>query len=466
MSLLADRPVWQQPVQWPNGATASDARLVVRERLLKAAILFAMLALTVLDRFGLGGKVGVAIVPMYALVGVMVLGGVAALNLRPASAYLALVSVGMLSLLVNAAFGPKPFVSPAAFLLVTVLYAPFCVSLRQGAVAPELWRWTVNLYIAFAVFVGVAGIVQFCVQFVLRPEWLFDYTPLIPEPLRMAGEWNTDYTVNADGTGSNRTFASNDSPGAWTKSNGFFMREPSFFSVVMAFGLVCELCMARRKWVMSVLVLGLVLSYSGSGLLCLAAGLLFPLGRRTMVRVLASVVVAAVLFVFLGDTLNISYTLGRADELSSSNSSAYCRLVAPAVEAVRSIDSNPWTGLVGNGPGSMARILTNSGCVAQATYAKALFEYGLVGTLAFAVLILGAITRSSAPVRIRVATGVTWLLVGGNLADPWCLLFIYTVLVMWPSGTAQRLSEVQRPSFRQAQEASVGASIIHAERLT
>jgi hypothetical protein len=68
----------------------------------------------------------------------------------------------------------------------------------------------------------------------------------------------------------------------------------------------------------------------------------------------------------------------------------------------------------------------------QATYAKALFEYGVVGTLAFGVLILGAIIRSSAPVRIRVATGVTWLLVGGNLADPWCLLFIYTVMAMWP----------------------------------
>jgi hypothetical protein len=185
-----------------------------------------------------------------------------------------------------------------------------------------------------------------------------------------------------------------------------------------------------------------------------------------MVRALAAVVFAAALFVLLGDSLNLSYTTGRADELSSSNSSAYCRLVAPAVEAVRSVGSNPWTGLLGNGPGSMMRILSNAGCIVQATYAKALFEYGLVGTLAFGVLILGAIIRSSAPVRIRVATGVTWLLVGGNLADPWSLLFIYTVLAMWPSGTARGLSEAQRPSFRQAQEANLGASVIHAERLT
>jgi hypothetical protein len=55
MSPFASRQAWQLPVQWPDGAMASDARLVARDRLLKAAILFAMLTMTVLDRFG-GGR--------------------------------------------------------------------------------------------------------------------------------------------------------------------------------------------------------------------------------------------------------------------------------------------------------------------------------------------------------------------------------------------------------------------------
>jgi hypothetical protein len=162
-----------------------------------------------------------------------------------------------------------------------------------------LWRWTVNLYIAFAVFVGVAGIVQFFVQFVFRPEWLFDYTPLIPERLQTPGSWNTDYTVGASGVPSEKTFGT----ARRDQVERIFMREPSFFSVVMAFGLVCELCMARRKWVMSVLVMGLVLSYSGSGLLCLAVALLFlTLGREMIVRVLAFAVLVAGLFVLLSET--------------------------------------------------------------------------------------------------------------------------------------------------------------------
>jgi hypothetical protein len=436
MSLMASRPAWQVPVQSPDGAAASDARLVARERLLKAAIVFAMLALTVLDRFGLqltrGTGIAVATPAMYALAGAMVLGGAAKLNFRAALAYLAIVSVATLSLLVNATFAPLPFVTPASLLLLTVLYAPFCVSLRQGAVTPELWRWTVNLYIAFAVFVGVAGIVQFFVQFVFRPAWLFDYSPLIPEYLRTPGGWNTEYTLGADGIPTDEP-----SLGAWSKSNGFFMREPSFFSQLMAFGLVCELAMARRKWVMSVLVLGLVFSYSGTGLLCLAVALLFlPLGRETMVGVLAFAVLAAALFVLFGDALNLSVTLNRVDEFGSSRMSAHMRFVAPAVELVRHIYSDPWTSVLGNGPGSMGRMTDRF--TGGPSYARALFEYGLVGTLAFGVLILGALNRSAAPAQIRVVAGVAWLVIGG-LLDAMFVLFIYILLAMWPEDTARAL---------------------------
>jgi hypothetical protein len=451
MSLFAGRPAWQLPVRWPDGATASDARLVVRERLLKAAILFAMLTLTVLDRFGLGGKAPVGMPAMYVLAGAMLLGGVAELNFRAALAYLAIVSVATLSLLVNATFAPLPLVSPASLLLLIVLYAPFCVSLRQGAVTPELWRWTVNLYIAFAVFVGVAGIVQFFVQFVFHPAWLFDYRPLIPEYLRAPGGWVTEYAIGADGIPTNEP-----SLGAWSKSNGFFMREPSFFSVVMAFGLVCELSMARRIWVMSVLVLGLALSYSGTGLLCLAVALLFlPLGREIMVRVLAFAVLAAGLFVLnfvlFGDALNLSFTLNRVNEFGARGSSAHIRWVGPAEELVRQLDSDPWTSVLGNGPGSMTRMI--AGSIGYPTFAKAPFEYGLVGTLAFGVLILGALNRSAAPAQIRVVAGVAWLVIGG-LLDTMFLLFIYIVLAMWPEDTARALRS--GALGRQAQRGVIG----------
>jgi hypothetical protein len=237
---------------------------------------------------------------------------------------------------------------------------------------------------------------------------------------------------------------------AFTKSNGFFMREPSIFSTVIAFALLCELSLDRRRWVMGILAAGIIVSHAASGLVCLAAGLVFPLGRTKLARAVAFAVLAAGVIFFFKDTQNVQVYLNRTNELATKNSSAYCRFVAPTVDVVRHIDRAPWSSLVGNGPGSMSRM--SEGCIAgiqtETTYAKAVFEYGLVGALAFGVLILGALNRSSAPLRIRVGAGVAWVLLGGNLLDALYLLFIYVVSAMWPEGTARALGSTT-PACRQ-----------------
>jgi hypothetical protein len=439
MSSWEARPAWQLPVQWPAGPTAAERGHIARERLLKAAILCAMLALTVFDRFGLGlterASIPVGMMAMYALVAVMLLGGTGRLNFRAAAAYLALVGVATISVLLNVAYTPTSFTSKGSLLFLIVLYAPFCFSLRQGATAPELWRWTVSLFIAFAVFLGVAGIVQYFAQFVFKAEWLFDFTPLIPERLQAGGGWNTEYEIYSD-------FSAREV--AWTKSNGFFMREPSIFSVVIAFGLLCELSLDRRKWVMTILAAGLIVSHAASGLVCLAAGLVFSLGRSNLARAVAFAALAAGVVFFFRDTPNVQMYLNRADEAARMNSSAYCRFVAPAVDVVRHIDRAPWTSLVGNGPGSIVRM--REGCSQETTLAKAIFEYGLAGTLAVGVLIIGGLNRSSAPLGIRVGVGVAWVLLGANLLDGLYLLFIYVVSAMWPEGTA-RVLRAKAPSI-------------------
>jgi hypothetical protein len=264
---------------------------------------------------------------------------------------------------------------------------------------------------------------------VFKAEWLFDFTPLIPKRLQAGGGWATEYRI-----------LSSPNEVAFTKSNGFFMREPSIFSVIIALGLLCELSLDRRRWVMGILAAGLMVSHAASGLVCLAAGLVFPLGRAKLARAVAFALLAAGVVFLFKDTQNVRVYLNRADELARTNTSAYCRFVAPAVDVVRHIDRTPWTSLVGNGPGSMARMA--EGCAQQpVTYAKALFEYGLAGTLAFGVLIIGALNRSSAPLRIRVGAGVAWVLLGGNLLDGLYLLFIYVVSAMWPEGTVRALRE-------------------------
>jgi hypothetical protein len=426
MSSPGLHPAWQLPLQWPQAAAELEHRHALRtERLLKAAIVFAMLALTVLDRFGLRLTADYSIPPgmmaLYGLLGAMLLAGAATLNARGALAYVALACVAGLSFLVNAWFEPRAHVSVTSFLLLIVLYAPFAVSLRPGAVAPELWRWTARLYIAFAVFLALAGIAQFFAQFVFRPEWLFNYGPLIPAPIRGSGGWNT---INP--------------AGEWIKSNGFFLREASIFSIAMAFALLCELSLARRKGVMAILAMGLVLTYSGSGLLTLAVGIMFPLGARTVLRLSGVAVAAAAVYFVLGEALNLAFTLERVGEIGAERSSAYCRFVFPGVLVLQHIDWNLWTSLLGHGSGTMPTMDATCADGVETTYAKALFEYGMLGALAFGVLVVGALNRSAAPVRLRVALGVMWLLLGGNLLTSEFLLLIYLFCAMWPEGTAAR----------------------------
>jgi hypothetical protein len=358
-------------------------------------------------------------IALYVLLGVMIATGTGVLNTRGALAYMAVVCVAALSYLANASLRPPPAPSIASFLLLFVLYAPFAFSFRPGAVGPQLWRWSVRLYIAFALFLAAAGIAQFFVQFVFRPDWLFDYMPLIPEPIRASGGWNT---VNW--------------AGQWIKSNGFFLREASIFSVAMAFALICELSMARRKWVLAMLAVGLVLTYSGSGLLCLAVAMLFPLDRHCLPRVLACAAAAAAVYFLFGEALNLGYTVGRMDEVNYDKTSAYCRFVYPNVLILQSFDSSVWASLLGNGPGTMPKLDAFCANGVETTYAKAVFEYGLLGALAFGALILVALNRSAAPIRIRVALAVMWLLLGGNLLTSEFLLLIYLFSAMWPEAIA------------------------------
>jgi hypothetical protein len=158
------------------------------------------------------------------------------------------------------------------------------------------------------------------------------------------------------------------------------------------------------------------------------------MGRGTVVRVLAFAVLATATFFLVGDALNLSYTLNRIGEFASERSSAYCRFVYPGAVVVQQLDSSPWTSLLGHGPGTMERMRATCADGAQTTYAKVLFEYGLLGALAFGALILTALNRSATPIRIRVALGVTWLVLGGNLLASEVLLVIYILAAMWPEG--------------------------------
>jgi hypothetical protein len=413
-------------------------------RVLAFAIIFALVSLTLLDRFGVRISAAYSINPsMFAFYGIlmaMLFGGVAQLNGITSSLYVCMMSVAALSFLLNATFDVRQLTSTSSLLLLTVLYIPFMFVLPSRMATYGNWLWMLRKFILFAMVCAVFGIAQYFLQIVFRPTWLFDFTPLIPAPIRGSGLYNTTNPV-----------------GSLIKSNGFFLREASGFSFFMGFALICEWVSFKRKWIMLTLALGVVVSYSGSGPVVLLTALLFPLGVKTIARVIACGVIAAVVVLLFGDALNLSYTLGRVGEFESNTSSAYCRFIAPGKLVVDQIDSDAWSALLGHGPGTTQKLST----VCETTYGKLLFEYGLIGALVFSTMILVLINKSWIPVRIRAALVVQWYLLGGNLLAPEALLLIFFVCGMWPRSLTQASAATESTTALGADDQPAAAPYHH-----
>ena len=395
--------------------------------MLKVAFVFALLSLTLLDRFGLRLSASYAVHPTliatYGLVAAMLLTGSARIDRGVALLYVFVITVAAVSFVVNSSLPLRQYASIGSLMLVVVLYAPLMLSLRPEVGTADLWHRLMKAYIGFAVALAAIGIIQFYAQFVFSAPWLFDYRAFIPEAIRGSGLYNTtNYAGSRD----------------IVKSNGFFLREASGFSFLVAFAMICEWSFARRKWVIGVLAFALVVSYSGSGLLAIGVAMLFPLGPRTLLRVVVAALAGAIIFLLFGDALNLGYTLGRIGEFQlhdANQSSAYCRFILPGKVAMDSIDSTSWTSYLGHGPGTMQKM--HDTC--ETTYAKLVFEYGLLGTVAFASLMVASLNRSMAPVRIRVAQFIGWLLLGGLVA-PEPLLLAFILSGMWPKDLLSRVN--------------------------
>lgn len=383
----------------------------------RVGIILAMVSLVLLTRFGLNtGSYGLNFgVPV---IYVMIFAGLAKdrfnLDLPGLILFTMFIGVGALSLLANLNLGYDRDGSFASLILLAVLYLPFVFLLRPFAVSREAWMWAMRMFSNLALFVAVVGVFQFCLQFVWNPAWLFDFSPLIPK------------VISADVLANSSIYT-----GSAYKANGFFLREPSAFSFLMAFSLICEMALFKRWVRMGTFAAGLMLSYSGTGLLALAFGLMFPFGFKTAVRIGIIVTVGLILVLLFGDALNLTFTLGRINEFKSESSSGYIRYVAPMRLINEMIDSSAWTAFVGHGPGTIFHA-GRSYEFHDPTWAKLLYEYGLLGFAACLGLMFYAMSRSHAPVQIRATLFFCWLVQGGHLLTPENVLLIYVLLSMWP----------------------------------
>jgi len=383
---------------------APRASAIGSSRGLRIAFVGLVLAVTIGQRLALNvavAPINLAFLLIYALLAIAIFFDRLLVSTPRLLTYAAFVTLALASTAVNLSVNREQ-VSLASLALLLVIYLPYVFTLKPGALAESDRDFALRTFGNVGFACAVIGILQFYVQFVFRPPWLFDYLPYVPNVLHGSERYNTVIPV-----GSLSLF----------KANGFFFREPSGFSMLVAFTLICEWVTFKRTWRIMTLALALLVTYSGTGILALSIGMLFPLGVRTLIRFTTVGSIAGLIFLVLGDAMHLGFTAGRVSEFEGERSSAYIRFIAPIRLIRETLNEGAWTALLGHGPGAITRE-KQAYEFHDPTWAKLLFEYGVLGFVLMVTLIWITLRRSTLPIQIRAMLFCSWLIMGGQLLAP------------------------------------------------
>lgn len=292
-------------------------------------------------------------------------------------------------------------VSAPSFLLLASMYIAYVFVVPDDTNAT--FQTTLRIFRRFALIVTVAGICQFFAQILVPGPMLFTFDSFLPDTVLAQ---NFNYVIPV--------------PGAFelNKSNGFFLLEPSHFSQLVALAIVMEMALFRPSWRLTVLALGLLLSYSGTGLVLCAVFVPLILIHRGYGRLLLAMTVSAFILLMFADLIHLASTFDRVSEFGSEQSSAFARFLSPFYLFSDVVFPHMQTTLFGLGPGSIDPYFSAMDyLVHDPTWGKVFFEYGMVGTIPFAIFLCRCFFSGARSYWLSAAVFFTYLLLGGNLVD-------------------------------------------------
>jgi hypothetical protein len=237
--------------------------------------------------------------------------------------------------------------------------------------------------------------------------YYLDPVTLLPENLQLGG-YQTTYAAM---------------PGVLPtlKANGMFFVEPSAFSQFLALAFLGELWWFRRPLMLGLLAAGMVVSFSGTGLLMLAGGL--ALGGR-----LQAIVVVGLLGVVAAGALSLAgyedAFASRLGELQRPGTSGYERFVAPYAAMSFSWQDSVTAVLWGYGAGRVEDLETED-APNFSPVPKVFLEYGLVGLLLFSAVWVTMFGGLAVPRAVVGGMLVMYFIAAGSLLQP------YTVFALW-----------------------------------
>lgn len=307
-----------------------------------------------------------------------------------------------------------PF-SVASLLLFAVLHFPYVLQLQRAADYSRV----LGFFQRVALTIATLGLLQYALQFVTGPELAYPIENHFPEAFKVS-KFNMQGYVEY-GSQVYRT-------------NGVFMLEPSFYSQLLAVAMVVEFLTRVRPWALALLTAGILVSFAGTGLIVLAVCLpLQAIVRRRWRQLLLGALLLAfsVTLLTLSDSPYVGVFFKRAAEFTQPGSSGFARFVGGFYLFEQFLWPDIWRALFGYGAGALERYQ------AKATWAsggnavfKMVFEFGLVGGGAYLAFIGACLARSAAPLALRAAVGLTFLLSGVYVPFAHGLAL---ALLIWPA---------------------------------
>lgn len=310
-----------------------------------------------------------------------------------------------------------PFVdsltSWTSLLLLTALYAPYTFRLSGRPGIDAVQRFVQQTFISAATVLGLIS----CVQIILVNSGISELTNihyLLPEQIRSAGTYT--YVREA----------------GIIKANGFFLKESADLSVVMALAIIAEY-FGRARWsVLGILTSGLICSFSGSGLLAMAAGFLLPTSiSRIPVTIAASTgIVLFTILLYSANLPGLEIWLDRLSEFAVPGTSSYTRFIAPFDMVERVFDQGGGSPWLGAGAGSYLRDMVKTGYnIDAATWAKLIYEYGILGFVLVSSLMLYRLFSSNLRLEICYFLFVTWM-VSANVLKPEIVFLVWMMTLV------------------------------------
>lgn len=297
-------------------------------------------------------------------------------------------------------------ISPMSGYMYLALYSLFLFPVVLDDDAYERYfRFVAN----FASAICVIGVVQYAIQFVWSPEWLFTWRTILGEDVLI--EYNTlNWTTWGSGI---------------YKANGFFLMEASWLSQLAARTLLIAVILLRDPRYLIPCGAAMLASYSGTGILLFLIFGSLPLialalaDRRVLPWAVAGLVAIPFGMMVFADELNLELFLNRLNEFGNPNSSAYFRFVLSQQVFLNFLNEPPLTLLFGSGPGTTDMYLAgyiNDGFTPG--WLKLSVDYGFVGFITFAAFLLTCVYQTTRSVLIAAAILFQYLWLDGSLVVP------------------------------------------------